>query len=103
MNSGTPRPLLERIAWSLAILGFAALTVFDTWYLFGYEIPKGGTSDLLSVRTKYAAIAEGGLSMWFWWAFVQLNVVAFVLAAAVCVLRDYAVWFGQLVAGRNSP
>jgi hypothetical protein len=92
---GEPRPLLERVAWSLAILAFAALMVFDAGYLFGYEIPKGATNDLRSVQIKYRAIAEGGLSMWFWWAFVQLNVVSLVLAAAVCVLRDYAVWFGR--------
>jgi hypothetical protein len=54
------------------------------------------------VQTKYGAIAEGDLHMWFWWAFGHMNIAALVLAAAVGVVRDYAVWFGRLLARRNS-
>jgi hypothetical protein len=77
---------------SIMILALALMTMFVIFVIFAHTVAAGEPETLPSLGEAKEAIAHGGFSLWWTWCVSYLTVCSLVVAAAVCVLRDWRVF-----------
>ncbi|MGH7894371.1 MAG: hypothetical protein ACREQL_06860 [Candidatus Binatia bacterium] len=91
-----PRSTFSRIVWSLAILVLPAIPLAYMLHGFG---SRGAEHDVKALDLATLELATGGLRFWLEWTVAIVSLSSFLLAIALCVLRDYIVWIGRKLRG----
>jgi hypothetical protein len=86
-----PRSLVSRIFWSLLIL----LVTFALQWAFlntGWEVAARRGSSL-----EGGVFISGEAGLWLTWSVAYMSFIAVLLAVQICIVRDYGVFFWNLI------